>query len=59
MPDGNGKDVYAGLKQQGVLVRYFDVPGLRDKVRITIGTMQENDAMLGAVKLLVAKEKAA
>jgi histidinol-phosphate aminotransferase len=59
VPDGNGKEVYTGLKSQGVLVRYFDLPGLRDKVRITIGTMQENDAMLGAVKQLVAKEKAA
>ena len=58
-PDGDGKAIYAGLKSQGVLVRHFDLPGLGDKIRITIGTMQENDAMLGAMKALVAKEKAA
>lgn len=59
VPGGDGKEFYQGLKQQGILVRYFDKPGLRDKIRITIGTMQENDAMLGAIKSLVAKEKAA
>lgn len=59
VPGGDGKTIYTGLKSQGVLVRYFDLPGLRDKVRITIGTMQENDAMLGAMKQLVTKEKAA
>lgn len=59
VPGGDGKSFYQGLKQQGILVRYFDKPGLRDKIRVTIGTMQENDAMLGAVKSLVAKEKAA
>jgi histidinol-phosphate aminotransferase len=59
VPGGDGKSFYQGLKQQGILVRYFDKPGLRDKIRITIGTMQENDAMLGAIKSLVAKEKAA
>lgn len=59
VPGGDGKAFYNGLKQQGILVRYFDKPGLRDKIRITIGTMQENDAMLGVIKSLVAKEKAA
>lgn len=59
VPGGEGRAFYQGLKQQGILVRYFDKPGLRDKIRITIGTMQENDAMLGAIKSLVAKEKAA
>ena len=38
VPDGRGKDAYLGLKQQGILVRYFDKPGLPDKIRITVGT---------------------
>ncbi len=59
-PDGNGKAIYMGLKSQGILVRYFDKPGLKDKVRITIGTSQENNAVLGGVKnLLGLAEKAA
>jgi len=58
-PDGRGKDVYLGLKQQGILVRYFDKPGLSDKIRITIGTSQENNALIGGIKALTAAEKAA
>ena len=56
-PDGNGKRAYLGLKQQGILVRYFDKPGLQDKVRITIGTSQENNALLGGIKALAATER--
>lgn len=58
-PDGHGKDVYLGLKRQGILVRYFDKPGLDDKIRITIGTSQENNALLGGIKNLNTAEKAA
>ena len=58
-PTGKGKDAYLGLKQQGILVRYFDKPGLSDKIRITVGTSQENNALLGGIKALTAAEKAA
>jgi histidinol-phosphate aminotransferase len=54
VPDGRGSDVYVGLKEQGILVRYFDKPGLSDKIRITIGTSQENNALLGGIKALGA-----
>jgi histidinol-phosphate aminotransferase len=59
VPGGDGKGFYIGLKQQGILIRFFDKPGLRDKIRITIGTGQENDAMLGGLKNLLEKQKAA
>jgi histidinol-phosphate aminotransferase len=58
-PSGRGRDAYLGLKQQGILVRYFDKPGLSDKIRITVGTSQENNALLGGIKALTASEKAA
>ena len=58
-PDGRGRDVYLGLKQQGILVRHFDKPGLADKIRITIGQSQENNALLAGIKALTAAEKAA
>ena len=58
-PDRRGKEAYLGLKEQGILVRYFDKPGLRDKIRITVGTSQENNALLGGIKALTAAEKAA
>ena len=38
--------LYQGLKEDGILVRYFDQPRLRDKLRITVGTAQENTLLL-------------
>ncbi len=58
-PSGRGREAYLGLKQQGILVRYFDKPGLSDKIRVTVGTSQENNALLGGIKTLTAAEKAA
>jgi histidinol-phosphate aminotransferase len=58
-PDGRGRDAYLGLKAQGILVRYFDRPGLDDKIRITIGQSQENNALLGGLRRISTTEKAA
>jgi len=43
------KSIYEYLKARNILVRYFDHEGLRDKLRITIGTAEENDAVLAAL----------
>jgi histidinol-phosphate aminotransferase len=48
--------LYRRLKAQGILVRYFDQPRLRNKLRITVGTMQENDALLAALKLALQSD---
>lgn len=48
-PDGAANLVYQRLKAAGVLVRYFDTPGLSDKVRITVGTDAQNDRLLTAL----------
>ncbi len=58
-PDGRGRDAYLGLKEQGILVRHFEKSPLSDKIRISIGTSQENNALLGGIKALAAAEKAA
>jgi histidinol-phosphate aminotransferase len=58
-PDGRGRDVYLGLKEQGILVRHWDKPGLTDKIRITVGQSQENNALLAGIKALTVGEKAA
>jgi histidinol-phosphate aminotransferase len=59
VPSGCGKEMYLGLKQQGILVRYWDLPGLHDKIRITIGQSHENNALLAGIKMLTAAGKAA
>ena len=48
-PGGDGAAIYRALKGKGILVRYFDKPGLTDKLRITIGTAEENDQLLAAL----------
>lgn len=42
--------LYQLLKRRGVFVRYFDQDRLRDKLRITIGTPEQNDALLTALR---------
>jgi len=43
------RDTYESLKRRAILVRYFDQERLRDKLRVTIGTPAENDALLKAL----------
>ncbi len=59
VPDGRGREMYLGLREQGIIVRHFNLPGLSDKLRITIGTGAENNALLGGIKTLMTTEKAA
>ena len=47
--DGRARDLYAALKAHGILVRYFDAPGLDDKLRITVGTDAQNDRLVTAL----------
>jgi histidinol-phosphate aminotransferase len=42
----NLKGVYEELKRRKILVRYFDAAGLRDCLRITVGTPKEIQALL-------------
>jgi len=55
VPDGDARfisteimarEFYQRLKDSGILVRYFDQPRLRDKLRITIGTHEQNTRLL-------------
>jgi histidinol-phosphate aminotransferase len=50
MPGKDGFYVYDELKKRGILVRYFDKDGLRDFVRITIGTEKQMQALLRAIE---------
>jgi histidinol-phosphate aminotransferase len=48
----NLKEVYERLKNQKILVRYFDTPGLQDCLRITVGTPQEIRSLLKAIQAI-------
>ncbi len=40
------------LEREGVLIRYFDKPGLRQYVRISIGRPEQNDRLLSVLRRL-------
>jgi len=46
----NAREVYEKLTQQNIYVRYFDLHGLTDRLRITVGTKEQNDKLLCALK---------
>ena len=46
----SGEEIYQGLKAQGILVRYFNVDGLKNYVRITIGTPEEMAALVDGIE---------
>ncbi|MDF7800715.1 histidinol-phosphate transaminase [Pontiellaceae bacterium B1224] len=47
---GNGRDVFLELQKRKVIVRPMDPYGLPDHIRITIGTPEQNQIMLDALK---------
>jgi histidinol-phosphate aminotransferase len=48
----SARAIYDGLKANRVLVRYFETPELSDKLRITVGSPEETDALLTALDRL-------
>lgn len=53
LPKGNAEQIYLALKERGILVRYFKQPGLDDKLRITVGTNEQNQMLVEALIHLV------
>ncbi|MBQ3203339.1 MAG: histidinol-phosphate transaminase [Clostridia bacterium] len=49
-PHIGGKELYLRLKEKGILVRHFDKPRLKEYNRITIGSREQMEALLTAVK---------
>ena len=50
----SGGALYRGLREKGILVRHFDKPRLSDRLRITVGSRQQMEALLTALKELGA-----
>lgn len=52
-PESNAEHLYLALKERGILVRYFQQPGLSDKLRITVGTDEQNQTLIEALVSLM------
>lgn len=49
---GEARDVHQKLEANRILVRYFEKPGLRDFIRISIGTPQECDEVVHCLRAI-------
>ncbi len=47
--------LYEKLVKRGIYIRYFAYPGLKDKLRITVGTPEQNDKLISALKEILSK----
>ncbi|NET48853.1 MAG: histidinol-phosphate transaminase [Merismopedia sp. SIO2A8] len=52
----NAERLYLALKDRGILVRYFNQPGLDDKLRITVGTDDQNAHFIDVLAQLLENE---
>lgn len=48
----NAAELKATLAERGILIRYFDTPGLRNHVRISVGTPSQTSVLLEALSTL-------
>lgn len=49
----SAKQIFTFLRDKGIYVRYFDKPRIDDRLRITVGTDEETDKMITALKELI------
>jgi len=52
--DTRAAEVYDKLVEKNIYVRYFAQAGLEDKLRITVGTSEQNDKLLSALKEILS-----
>ena len=53
----NAEALYRELKARNIFVRYFNMPRLEDKLRITIGLPEQNKKLVEAIETLISRPK--
>jgi histidinol-phosphate aminotransferase len=48
-------EIYEELVRRNIYVRHFSLPGLGDKLRITVGTPEQDDRLISALKEIMPK----
>ena len=56
-PEVPAKELFAGLRAEGILVRYFSQPRIDNFLRISIGTDQDMAALVAAMKKLTSQKE--
>jgi histidinol-phosphate aminotransferase len=47
-------EIYDKLAQRNIYIRYFNLPGIDDKLRISVGTKEQNKKLLAALKEILS-----
>jgi histidinol-phosphate aminotransferase len=53
-PKPGAEAIYKGLKERNILIRWWSTPSLSDKVRITVGTPEQNAKLLQTMQAIIA-----
>jgi histidinol-phosphate aminotransferase len=48
--NGNARQIQKELQSRGILIRYFDIPLLKNSIRISVGKPEHTDAVIKALK---------
>lgn len=54
-PGVSARDLFHALRQEGIIVRYFDRPRIDQYLRITVGTDEEMDALFAFLREYLAR----
>jgi len=57
--NGLAARVQEQLAQRNIFVRYWNAPGISDKLRISVGTKEQNERLIAALKEIVSGRSAA
>ncbi|WP_201510265.1 histidinol-phosphate transaminase [Psychrobacter alimentarius] len=57
--EGNASAVASALREQGIIVRHFNKPRINEYLRITVGTAEQNQRLITALKALEANAEVA
>lgn len=57
--EGNASAVASALRKQGIIVRHFNKPRINEYLRITVGTAEQNQRLIDALKALQADAEVA
>lgn len=57
--EGNASAIATALREQGIIVRHFNKPRINEYLRITIGTAEQNQRLIDALKALQADAEVA
>ena len=51
------KELFKALRERGILVRYWDLPRVSDRLRISIGTDEEMQTLVAAITDILGKKR--